>query len=246
MKKILTSILLSIGLLAPALALANSASITTTASAPVSNRVNTAITRGDSEVYNRLSRLNDLTTRIESLKLLNQSEKDSFSSSLQNIINQLTALKADIDSTSSPATLKADIQSITKSFRVYLLVVPQTDIIVEADRVNTIVGLMQTLATKFSTRITADGSPSNLVSLLADYNTKINDASVKAAAAVSEVVSLTPDNGNTTILASNSSALKDARTKIEAARQDILAARKDAGDIAAALKISATATTTAQ
>jgi hypothetical protein len=42
---------------------------------------------------------------------------------------------------------------------------------------------------------------------------------------------LKPDNGDTTIAASNTAALKDARTKIQSAQKDLKAAQKDIKDI---------------
>ena len=244
MKKILISTLFGLGALMPAMVFANSTSVTATAPAAV--KLTAAETRGNTEVDVRVTRLNDVSSRIQSVQLISADQKTAFAASLQAEIAQLTALKSEIDSATSTVSLKAEVQSITKSYRVYMLVVPQTDIVVQADRVNTIVGLMQTLGAKLSTRIVAAGSPSNLTALLSDYNAKVSDAAAQAGAAVAEVVNLAPDNGNSTVQASNNAALKDARAKLEVARKDIVAARKDAGQIAADLKASATATTTAQ
>ena len=57
---------------------------------------------------------------------------------------------------------------------------------------------------------------------------KISDAATQAAAASAEVSGLMPDNGDKTVMASNTAALKDARSKIQAATKDIQAAYKDA------------------
>ncbi len=89
------------------------------------------------------------------------------------------------------------------------------------------------------------------VSALADMNAKVAGANAQASAAVTEIANLQPDNGNATIMASNTAALKDARTKIQAAQQDLVAARQDSGSIvkaliAAKVSASATASTSAQ
>ena len=87
------------------------------------------------------------------------------------------------------------------------------------------------------------------VSALADMNAKIADANVQAQAAVTETASLQPDNGNATVMASNTATLKDARTKIQTAQQDLVKARQDAGVIVKALiaaNVGASASTTAQ
>lgn len=62
------------------------------------------------------------------------------------------------------------------------------------------------------------------------------------------VCALTPDNGNATIEASNTAALKDAHSKILAAQQDFVAARADAETTIqdlASFKVSASANATA-
>jgi hypothetical protein len=77
---------------------------------------------------------------------------------------------------------------------------------------------------------------------------KVTDANTQASAAVSEIANLEPDNGNTTIAASNTAALKDARSKIGVATKDLVAARADIATIVKGVKGTGpkpTATTTA-
>ncbi|MDE2041367.1 MAG: hypothetical protein KGI59_03250, partial [Patescibacteria group bacterium] len=50
----------------------------------------------------------------------------------------------------------------------------------------------------------------------------------QAQAAVAEVSPLVPDQGDKTVMASNTSTMKDARAKIKTAVSDLTAARKDA------------------
>ncbi len=111
---------------------------------------------------------------------------------------------------------------------------------------------MTTLSGKLQARITATtGDTSALSASLSDMNAKTGDASVQANAAISEVATLTPDNGDQSVAASNEAALKDARAKIEAGMKDLQAARQDAGMIVKGLKTlnaaaHANASTTAQ
>jgi hypothetical protein len=111
---------------------------------------------------------------------------------------------------------------------------------------------MNDLGTKLSARITAAQSAGNNVTAattaLASFNAKVSDGSTQANAAITEVSSLKPDNGDATVMASNTATLKDARSKIQAAQQDFVAARKDAETIVqlfATFKVSANASTTA-
>lgn len=120
-----------------------------------------------------------------------------------------------------------------------MLIIPQGAIEAAADRVLDVAGMMTTLSTQLQTRITAaQAAGTNMdasVSALADMNAKIADANTQANAAVTEIANLQPDNGNATIQASNTAALKDARSKVQAGQQDLVAARKDAGAIVKAL-----------
>jgi len=107
------------------------------------------------------------------------------------------------------------VQSITKSYRTYMLVLPQARIAAASDRALTIVAQMQELDTKLQARIAADSSATAAVqSAYSDMQAKIADASTQANLAVSTTASLTPDNGNATIAASNTAALKAAETTL--------------------------------
>jgi hypothetical protein len=109
--------------------------------------------------------------------------------------------------------------------------------------------LMQTLAGKLQTRISAAQSAGNNVTVaqaaLTDMNAKLTDANTQAQAAITEVSGLKPDNGDQTVMQSNTAALKDARTKIQTAQKDLVAARKDAGIIVKSVGGWKTATSTA-
>src|SRR5262249_2095811 len=150
-------------------------------------------------------------------------------------LNDLKAKIATDASANSTTSLKLDIQSITQSYRIFMLVMPQISIEAAADRGQNLAGLLSALAGKLQTRLTAAQSAgvhaSSSLPLLADMNTKIADAQVKEQAAVNEVASLQPDNGNQTVMQSNLAALKDARSKIQAAQQDFVSARQDAAHI---------------
>jgi hypothetical protein len=109
---------------------------------------------------------------------------------------------------------------------------------------------MTDLGTKFSARISAAQSAGNNVSAaqsaLVDFNAKVADGNTQAHAAATEVATLTPDNGDKTVMASNTAALKDAHAKIQTAQKDFVSARADAQTIVKALasfKASVKATT---
>lgn len=207
-------------------------------------------TNADLEITRRITALNALSTRLNNEVKLSAGEKTTFSAAIQaqiTIMNNLQAkitADANADATSS---LKADIASITKTYRVFALIIPQGSIEAAVDRILTIVNTMTDLSTKFQARIAAAPTTANVTgaqAALADMNAKIADATAQANAANNEVVSLQPDNGVSAVMQSNTAALKDARSKIQAAQQDLTAAQKDAVTIVKDLNIKVDASAT--
>ncbi len=225
------------------------------ASTKLSMAANTRITaRANQEITRRINALNTLSARINAMQKLSADEKSSLAASIQAQISTLTDLQAKITAdASSTVDLKADAQSITSSYRIFALIIPQGAIEAAADRVLTIVDAMNTLGAKLQARIasssTAGFNSAAAAAAYTDLMAKVGDAQTQANAAVSEVSTLKPDMGDKTQLQANQAALKDARSKIQAAQKDLVAARKDAGTIVKALmaiKVSAKATTTAE
>lgn len=259
------SVTLLVGLAAPALAQTGSvntgvnANVTGTGvranaeasvTAKTSSLITTAKARAAQELDRRVASLNTLLTRVNAMAKVDATFKASLSSTVQAQITELTNLKATIDADTEVSTLKTGIQSITKSYRVYALVLPQATIGAAADRVQTLVTMFTTLGTKLQARISAStGDTSAAVTAMADFNAKVADAQVQATAAINHIAGLQPDNGDKTIMASNTAALKQARADIRVAQQDFAAARKDVDVIIKALgsvNVSADANTTVQ
>lgn len=190
------------------------------------------------EIERRIDALNRISLRIDDAKRISIDDKASLVASIEAQIDALNDLKAKIEADDTTDELRADIQSITKSHRVFALVLPQTAITAAADRVLTVAGQMETFSAKLEARIDAatDVDTDELNDKLADYDAKVADAKVKANAAIDIVDDLDADEGDSAALSANVSALKDARAKIVAAQADLKAAREDARFIAAAVK----------
>jgi hypothetical protein len=77
---------------------------------------------------------------------------------------------------------------------------------------------------------------------MSDITAKLSDATTQANAALSETTSLMPDLGDATVSASNTTALKDARSKIKTATGDLTSTRKDFTTVVQALKDKTSAT----
>lgn len=216
--------------------------------------VEVIVNHADKEITRRITALEALETRVENMARLSADEQGSLSSTIQSQITALNDLKTKIDAdvtANNTTTLKTDVHSITESYRIFMLVLPQGAIEAAADRVLTISGIMADLSTKLSSRISAAASAGNDVSAaqtaLTDMNAKISDANTQIQAANTEAASLTLDNGSSTVMKANTSALQDARAKVVAAQHDLIAARADAMTIIRALggfKASVNASTT--
>jgi hypothetical protein len=230
------------------------------ASATLTTRITNITNRADQEITRRVSALNALSTRVNAMVRLSATDKSNLSTSIQSQITAMNTLQTQIAAdaaANNTTTLKTDVQSITSSYRIFALILPQGAIEAASDRALTIVGTLTDLGTKFSARIQAAQAAGNNVtvasSAIGDFNTKVSDANTQATAAASEVASLAPDDGNATVLASNTATLKDAHSKILAAQQDFVTARadalaiiKDLSGFKASTTASATASTSAQ
>ncbi len=186
--------------------------------------------RGDNMISQRIASLNQLLTRIQSMKKLSSSEQASLAASIQTEITTLTNLETQVNGDTSTTSLRTDVASITKSYRVYALIEPQAQISAASDRILNIVSMVGTVVTKIQTRISSDATLNSNATIqvdLSDITSKTADATTEANTAVTETSSLQPDNGDTTVVASNTAALKDARTKVQTAQSDLQAAEKD-------------------
>ncbi len=219
------------------------ASVSTTVSAgtgkDVAARLAKVISRGDTAITARLTALANLNTRIAAMKNVSADEKTAFASQIQASTSGLTTLKAKLDADTDATAAAADAKTITGSYRIYALIIPQGYIAASADRVQTIAAMLTAISAKLQTRITANQASGKDVTAmqasLSDMNAKIADVNVQAQAAQAGIASLTPDQGNATLLASNTAALKAARADIKTATQDLQAARADAKSIIKAL-----------
>ena len=206
-----------------------------------SSTISTSLkSEADNKIDARINALNNLKSRIDDTKKMGSDGKAVLDATITASINDMTALKAKIDADTDQATYKEDVKSLTKDYRIYLLVMPQGRIMAAADRITNIASLMTALSTqlqaKISTGQAAGKDATSVNASLSDYNSKVADANVQAQAAINEISSLKPDGGDKTIFQSNQTVLKDARTKIHAGMADLKTARQDAANIVKILR----------
>jgi len=183
--------------------------------------------RADQEIERRLASLNELSARVSDMKHLTADQKTALQTSIKNQIDVLTSLEVKINADTDLATLKTDIQSITKSYRIYMLVLPQGRVQAVVDRVDTITGQMDSIAAKLKARMDLTVESASTTATYNDLLAKIADAKAQSAAALALTVNLKPDNGDATVQASNTAAIKDAKAKLATATADLKAARQD-------------------
>jgi hypothetical protein len=182
--------------------------------------------RGEQEITRRLTALNTLITKVNGLARLTAAEKASFVSQIQSNIDELTALNTKIAADTDVTTLLADVQSIVSAYRIFLVFMPQVNLLAAADRVNTTVSSLTTLSTNLSNRLTAaQASGKNVTALettLSDMNAKLADATTQSNEIQTSVTPLTPAGypGNKTTLVAARADLKTARTDLQTAFQD--------------------------
>ena len=189
----------------------------------------------DSQIQARLDYLNAALNRVNQMEKLGLDQRSGLTESLQASIDGMTNLKTKIDADTDPDELKADIQSIKESNRIYVLVLPQTRIIASVDRIADIISMMTDFNTKVQARLSDEQTKGRDVSALsatiADMNSQTADASIQAQTALSLVQNLQPDNGDQNIFQSNKIALQNGKAKITAAANDLKIARKDIGTV---------------
>jgi hypothetical protein len=185
------------------------------------------------------------------MKNVSSDDRTSLSATIQAQIMALGSLKDKVDSDTDATSLKSDVKSITGSYRIYALVIPQGHLLAAIDSVNTVIGNFGTLDAKLDASIaaakTAGKDTTAAASARADIDAKLADARVQVQAAHDEIVGLKPDQNNDAQFQANKKALQDARAKIKAATADLKAARADVRTVTQSLGlgVKANATSTA-
>ena len=132
--------------------------------------------------------------------------------------------------------MRTDVQSIVTSHRVYLLYIPKIEIIINADKILTLIEQDMTVLTgKLQLHIDSAKSAGKdvnaLVNLMADRKTKLVDATTQATNAIAAVLPLTPDGWP-----GNKTTLQSSRDMLKTARKDVNDAQKLAGQVRVGLK----------
>jgi hypothetical protein len=208
--------------------------------AAIGARIEKGKERAEQEIARRIEALGKLTARVGDMRRVSSGGKTSLNATVDAEIANLNALKTKIAADIEIDTLKADIQSITKSYRIFALVIPQGHLLAMADRVNVVAETMSSSTARIRTAIaTAKASGQNVTvseEAMVRFDAKLGEARVSADAASKLVTSLSPDNGSEAVFQANKKALGDARVKLQAAQKSLKDAREEARAAVVGLK----------
>lgn len=193
-------------------------------------RVNNLKERGEKEIDRRITALNGLITRLSKIKKITDSQRSDLTSKVQSEIDTLTTLRGKIDADTDLITLKTDVKSIVDSYRVFVVFMPQIQLLAATDRLFILSADLSTLSTKLQSRINnaqSLGKDITQVNLwLTDLNSKVIEINTLANSINTEVLGLTPQG-----YPDNKTTILDAKSKLKAAREDLNNARIDAVNI---------------
>ncbi len=192
------------------------------------------------EIDRRIAALGELSSRIGEMKHITEGSKATLTTNIQTQVTALNDLKTKITADTDTATLRADVESVTKSYRIFMLIIPQGHLTASSDRVIDISALMSAVLSKLQARvaeISASGKDVTAMNAsLTDLAAKIAEAKTQAEAAIGVIAALQPDEGDKVKMAANTAALKDSRSKIKTAEVSLKAARADIKSVLSALK----------
>lgn len=214
-------------------------------------------TQGQKEINRREASLDKMVSKLNAAKKISDADKSALLDSAQSEITALKSIKEKISTSTDLTAVKADVKSITESYRTYALFLPKSQIVASADRLLSITDSIATSTlAKIQDRITKDKSAgkdtASIDSKITTVISKISDVKTQAENAISKVSPLSPDNGDKTIAAANKKVLKDAGTIIKAGEKELISIKQaitailsDIKKLERPAKTSGTATSTA-
>jgi hypothetical protein len=104
--------------------------------------------RAIKEIDQRIEAMNKLAARIAAMTRVSDAAKASIKATVDAQIASLTSLKTTIQSATDAIVLKEQAQTITKAYRIYMLVMPQLQIAAAADKIKATGELLTTMAGK--------------------------------------------------------------------------------------------------
>ena len=198
-------------------------------------KISKAKTTADKQLDQRIENLEKLKDKVNKFKNVSDNDKSSIIAIVDELISKLNILRNTIETATSTDAIKEARSYVTENYRVYALLNPELNIIASADRINTMISMMNIVGAKLETRLSTLATSSDITSAnitsaakaLVDLKTKLVSAQTKVQESMKIVQPLMPDQGDKAVMESNQKALKDARAKIKLANTDLIGAKKD-------------------
>jgi hypothetical protein len=192
---------------------------------------------GDCEIGRRITTLDALSARITASKVLTSAHAAALQSEIGSTKSGLTSLKATLDAETTVVALKADIAKIVTDYRVYVLVVPQVNLMNGADGVIAAQSRFATVNTRLTAAIAAAKAKGKDTTAAQASLDAMNAAVTKAVGLASPLpealLPLTPAQYNA---GTAGPIIGNARTALGQARDQLKAALADANACRDALK----------
>jgi hypothetical protein len=192
---------------------------------------------GDCEIARRMTTLSKLSAKITGSKVLTSSDASTLSGKVSSTRSGLAALKTQIDSETALDVLKTEVRQVATEYRVYLVLVPQVNLVSGADGVAAAKVKFGDVSTKLTARIAA-AKAAGKDTTAAQASLDAMNAAVAQAAGLAQplptaLLALTPAQYNA---GTAGPVIKNARAALVQARALLASARKDAVACRAALK----------
>lgn len=176
-------------------------------------------------IERRLAVLDALTRRIDTSAHLTASHRSTLAAQYATARSGLRALDAAIQADTALAEVRADQVKIVSRYRVYVLVVPKTHIVIAADRIAFIASALTSLESKLeaaANKAPAGSDTDAAMAALADMAKQIKAATGAVSGVADSVLALEASGypANRSILLSARADLVTARTALRAARAE--------------------------
>ena len=172
---------------------------------------------GNCEINTRNIYLQAYETRINQMDKISSSTQSTLEANLQSTLSTLATIKTSLNTDTATTSAFADLKTITQNVRVFELVLPKTRITADVSSQTTASANIQTLVSGLMTK-NNNASPSVQAAnapLFADITAKLATIASNTSSALTTILPLVPDQGNKTLLQSNSAAIDSAQAMIK-------------------------------
>jgi len=185
----------------------------------------------EGELADRVTQLEDLAGRVNGSTTVTSGDKSALTDQITGTeLPGIQALQTAVQGDTTCAQLRTDAHSMVYDYRVYLVMTPETDLVLATDTAGAVETQMANLESTISAAITKAQSESKDVSgaqsAFSDFEAQVSASQGLTNGQSATLLALTPQG-----CPGNVSTLQGARSNLQTVRQDLQAARADLGTI---------------